>query len=180
MEEFKKYVYVKEYDSETPGLIFVDFDETNEKVFDVFTKNVCIQQTDHTKIKQLLVENISNLANRVEENFLKKFSMIDCDNEKLYIKIKNGRFFIAANGRIGKATNLLVSEDNYNKYELKSICEELQLTVLFDDSVKDLFLYRINSIDTQPGLVLTHFNDKYEFVQIGFLPEKQFLKIELK
>lgn len=49
---------------------------------------------------------------------------------------------------------------------------------MFDDSVDDLILYRKNSSD-QPGLILAHTENEYEFVEIGFYPNKQFFKIKL-
>ena len=182
MEDLSKYVTVKECDSEALSLAYIDYkyDEDDNNVFylapQTCTENITMSKTDETKTKELLVEKIVELASKVKKH---EFSMKHVkDISKINIYIRNAKNYIATDGRIGFATNMLVSEDNFEKYNLKNVCEELKFDVLFDDSVKDVILYRKNNID-QPGLVLFIHEDKYEFVDIGFYPEKQFLKIIL-
>jgi len=184
MEEYKKYVCVKETNGEEYRILYVDFKDINSTEEgtiigpNIFTKEGSLTQTDETKVKQLLVENIVKLSNQLPQEIINMFSMKNVSMDKIKYKIQNGSNYLASNGRIGPPRNMLVSEDNYFKYNLKDICDTINLTVLFDNSVNDIYLYRINSID-QPGLSLLYFEDKYEFISTGFFPHYQFMKIEL-
>lgn len=186
MEDYKNYVCTKETNSEEYKIIFIDFDYQGEEdsmtviAPKVFTKEGILTQTDKTKVKQLLVDEIINLSNmnNISDELKIKFTLKNCDESNYKYKIQNGSNYIAVDGRIGPARNILVSEDNYKKYNLKDICDQMKLTILFDDNVNDIYLYRCNSID-QPGLSLLFFEDKYELTTTGFYPEKFFLKITL-
>ena len=93
---------------------------------------------------------------------------------KFLAKINNASSVIAVNGRIGPAQYMIVSENNYNNYEL-SILENIK-PVFYDTD--DIILFRKNRFD-QPGLVYITNNEKYYLVDIGFYPEKQFIKIKI-
>lgn len=90
---------------------------------------------------------------------------------------------IAQCGRIGPGTNILISEKNYNKYNINRLIELMNqpLIVLFDDKLIDnMIVYRKNTID-QPGLFLLYNknNNMYNILEIGFYPDKQFVNIQL-
>ena len=195
LKELEKYITIKETESNVLSLLFVDFkydekvENFNERPFDrlnsdslnsdrpdVFTKNLEFSKTDKSLAKSLLVEKIIELSIKNKNDILDKFSMVNVDKSKIGSKIKNGSYYIAADGRLGPATNMLISEKNYEKYNIGNIKHNME--VMFDDLVDDLFIYKKNEMDN-PGLVLCYNKDKYELLDIGFYPEKQFLKITL-
>lgn len=185
MEEYKNYVCVKESNSEEYKILFVDFKDSEEDGVSVinpcvFVKEGVLTRTSKSEIKDLLVTEIMKLSNmnNISDELKIKFTLKNCDESNYKYKIQNGSNYIAADGRIGRATNILVSEENYNKYNLKDICEEMKLTTLFDSRVNDVYLYRYNSIE-QPGLLLVYYQNRYELITTGFYPEKFFLKITL-
>ena len=180
MEEYKKYVTIKKTNDEKFSLNFVDFKQDDIENVGIFTKNIVFTETDKSKIKDLLIGKIISLSNMniLDEKTKNVFSFKNCEESKYKTKLNNASYYIAVEGKIGKATNILLSEKNYNKYNLKDICVEMNLNILFDDTVEDIYLYRINSIE-QPGLVLVFNDDKYELIPIGFFPEKFFIKISL-
>jgi len=192
MKELEKFVTLRECPSETLGMLFVDFkyssiDEENENPVqpDVFEKKLSMTKTDKSKVKELLIEKIIELSN--ENDMLEKFSLVDIlkeykDDElllkrKITAKFLNASLYIAANGRIGQGNTVLVSKENYDKLKMSEYTEGYEL--FFDDSVEDIYIYRRNGFD-QPGLILATFEDKYELIDIGFFPQKQFQKITLK
>jgi hypothetical protein len=126
------------------------------------------------KIVELSNKNFDSL----EDNLKEKFTYSGNNERKLYSTILSAGSIIAVRGRIGPPSNILISEENYKKYELKSLCESCNYKILFDDSVNDLFIYRKNNYE-QPGLILSFFENKYELVEVGFNPEKHFMKIIL-
>ena len=190
MKELEKFVTIRECPSETLGMLFVDFnyssvDEENESPvqLDVFEKKLSMTKTDTSKVKDLLIEKIIELSN--DNDMLEKFSLVNALNELkghelervVSAKMKNASDYIATNGRIGFANTILVSKENYEKLNLSEYTEGYEL--FFNDNVEDIYLYRRNGVD-QPGLILTTFEDKYELVDIGFFPQKQFQRIILK
>jgi len=185
MKELENFVTIRECTSETLGMLFIDFiyDEHDEVSPAVFEKKLSMTKTDISKTKDLLIEKIINLS--TDNDMLEKFSLVNSLNELkgdelkkvISAKIKNASAYIATNGRIGFANIILVSKENYDKLNLSEYTEGYEL--FFDDSVEDIYIYRKNNFD-QPGLVLTIFEDKYELIDIGFYPQKQFQKITLK
>lgn len=169
MKELEKYVVIKESATDCLSFVIVDFNGAkNSDVLETLNKKVSITQTDNSKAKKLLVEKIVGLAEYSE------FPNKPITKQLLFIASS----YIAANGRIGRATNMLISEDNYKKYQVDKLNDDLKLEVMFDDSVKDCIIYRVNGSD-QPGIVLIHTKDKYEFIEVGLFPQNQFLKIRL-
>jgi len=192
MKELEKFVTLRECPSETLGLLFIDFDyssidEENEYQVrpDVFEKKLTMIKSDKSKMKELLIEKIIELSNY--NDMLEKFSLVDIlkeykDDElllkrKVSDKFLNASLYIATNGRIGQGNTVLISKDNYDKLNISELTTGYE--IFFDDSVEDIYIYRRNSYD-QPGLILATFEDKYEFVDIGFFPQNQFQKIALK
>ena len=170
MKQFEKYVTIKE--SETYDLSFVMIDLEGSKDSDVIktlNKKVSITQTDTSKAKKLLVEKIIKLADRSE------FPNVNKPITRQLLSLSSS--YIASCGRIGIATNMLISEDNYKKYHVDKLNDELKLEVMFDDSVEDCIIYRVND-NSQPGLVLFQTKDRYEFLEIGYFPQNQFVKIK--
>ena len=164
MKELEKYVTLRELKNDEISLIYFDFNGDNPSAN---TKNGTLTQTDRSKVNELLVSNILKLSKEKEELSKLPFT------KQL---INHASNFIAVDGKIGQATNMLISEDNYTKYGIDKF--DLKLEVMFDDSVEDCILYRKNTKD-QPGLILLYNENKYEFMPIGFFPEKQFSKIKL-
>ena len=150
---------------------------------DVFTKFVELErEIDPVSVKKDFLNNIILLSEEQDQDLLEKFSfdpnpLVDhnANRRKLISKINMASSYIATNGRIGPANRIIMSEEIYNKYELDQLPN---LEVILED-VDDIYLYRINNMD-QPGLLLIHNDKKYSFVQIGFYPQKQFMKINLK
>jgi hypothetical protein len=168
MENLENYVTFRKCLTEESPILVIDLDRDNKPM--VYEKKINITQTDKSIMKKLIVEKILDMTkNQIYE-------VLNTYNINTYIKLRSST--IAAEGKIGNATNILISEENFNKYNLKDVCNELELEILFDNSVKDIILYRRNEID-MPGLVLCHTEDKYELIEIGLFPEKQFYKINL-
>lgn len=198
LEDLANYVTIKKSDSEDTELVFVDFkydshDESNNKeIFgpDIFTEKVKMtNKFEIESIKNDLIKNIIELGNLNNSeigselsskfSYTEQISMEDTGDikRKLISKILNAGNYIAVYGRVGPAHSLLISEKNFEKYKLtKELLQNLE--VLFDESIEDIFIFRKNTTE-QPGLVLVHTEDKYEFVQIGFFPHRQFMKITL-
>jgi len=187
MEKFSKYVCVKESDSERCELIYVDFKYDGTEINSisppyVFTKVCVLTQTNKRKVKKLLVGRIIKLSSihydSLDESVKTRLTVNDVDSRKLYSKVAACNALIAVDSRIGPCTNMLVSKENYKKYDLKTVCESFRYNVMFDDSVEDIYLYRRNSVD-QPGLLLVYCDSKYDFIESGYFPEKSFIKIKL-
>lgn len=191
IDELSKYITTSNCENEYK-LMFVDF---NYDVFEPELINVSneLNKTDISIAKDLILEKILELSNKNEdsEKFSIKKSIEGITDEsiisrKAYAKILSGCNYIAANGRIGSGNTILISEENYNKYKLsvfdfenvENVPDKMTREVIFDESINDIILYRKNDID-QPGLVLLYSDDKYDVIDIGIYPEKQFIKIEL-
>jgi hypothetical protein len=96
-------------------------------------------------------------------------------------KILVASVYINIEGKIGPATNMIISKENYEKFSISDFCGRFE--ILFED-VNDIYLYRKNTTE-QPGLVLFYYTDEndidyYNIESIGFYPEKQFIKINIK
>jgi hypothetical protein len=89
-------------------------------------------------------------------------------------QVQIASYYIASNGRMGSATNIIISHKNYYKYELNYHHKNLE--PYFDESIEDIILYRKNNFE-QPGLVLVCNDDKYSIDRVGLHPENQFFKI---
>lgn len=181
MKELEKYVTIKKINSEKYNLLFIDFNDDN--VPDVCSKESLLTQTDKSIAKDLLIKKIIELSS-TNKKMIEEFSAIDILKEpnetilkrKIILKILKVSTHIAMNGRIGMPNTILVSKENYEKLNLS--CLE-NYEIFLDDSVDDIYVYRKNT-EEQPGLLLITSEDKYELVDIGFYPEKQFMKISLK
>jgi len=154
---------------------------------EVFSKNVELSEDfiSEDDVKEKAIEKIIELSERnfngnnaeLYEKFKFKFSDFpENTSRKLMSKIFTGSSAIAVNGRIGPAQYMIISEEIYNEHGLSDISGTI--TPIFYDT-KDIYLFRKNTMD-QPGLVYITNNDKYSLVDIGFYPEKQFLKIKLE
>lgn len=122
--------------------------------------------------------------NNVKKNVLDKINELASNNtiilgENCIDTINKTSTMIATQGRIGEATNMIISKENYDKYHISEISDKYE--ILFED-VDDIYIYRKNSFE-QPGLCLCYYVDDnttyYEVVSIGFCPEKQFIKIKV-
>lgn len=182
----EKLVTVKKIpnDQKIADIIFVDIKNDAYKI-DVFSKKITIdKKIDDDKIKKELFEYIDKLSINDDNDILNKFSISTIDGEinetfkrKVITKISNASYYIATSGRIGQANTILMSEETEKKYEIKKyIDDDFDIEFVFDDSIKDIYMYRKNEID-QPGLVLIMNDDVYEIIDIGFYPYRQFMKI---
>ena len=191
IEELKKYITTRECD-DTYKSLFVDFNNDSFQL-EKISIDCKLEQTDKSKIKNLILEKIIELSNKNQynENFSIKIALEGITEDsmisrKVCAKILNGCNIIATDGRIGPANTILISEENYNKYNLskfdfensKNDPDKMTREVIFEDSIKDIILYRKNTYE-QPGLILLYSEDKYDIIGIGLNPEKQFLKLEL-
>lgn len=190
-DKLKKYVVVRQTTSKEYNVSFVDFNFNeivktksseyipNSLVMDVFSNKSELKRTDIDNAKNLILENIYNLSENQDERILEKLSIKDPNENVLKIKIRNASNYVAVNGRIGVATNIIISKENYDKFNLSEL--ESDFEFIFED-VKDIYLYRINNID-QPGLIFIYYTDGdktfYEIEEIGFYPQKQYIKIKL-
>lgn len=183
-KNLKKWITLKKCDNKNIDICFVDIKSgINEGVsIDNFTKVKELKKTKLSDIKKVMLDKIYELSNKQDGNILEKFSFgFLSKKEHLHAKIKNASYYIAANGRIGEATNMIISKENYDKFDISDFSDKFE--ILFED-VDDIYLYRKNSVE-QPGLVLFYYTDKnnidyYEIESIGFYPERQFIKIGLK
>lgn len=185
MEDYSKYVCMNECDSDNYEFIFLDFNYDNIKLdgLNIYTeKGELTHSGVDVDVKQKIIEKIVDLSNKnfdsLEQDLKGKFTFIGDNLRKLYSTIMSANSLIAISGYIGPGNTILISEENYDKYDLKIICDSCKYNILFDDTIKDIFIYRKNTIE-QPGLVLSYFENKYELIEIGHYPEKQFLKIVL-
>lgn len=178
MQEFEKYVNIVKTDNDNFQLHYLDTVQSNQNVYNsiptisiqVFSKNGTIQQTDKSKVKELLVEKIDDISKLNTDNFKLK-------NKDILHSVLKGSNIICMKSRIGKATNVLLSEHNYKKYNFKNISEKLELEVLIDDNIKDIILYRKNKI-SEPGMCLIYNDNYYDIIDVGFHPEDYFIRIE--
>lgn len=168
---------------------------------DVYSKNFIIEKDlNLEEMRKDFLKNVIQLSNKNKE-ILNNFSFNKKDDSKKLLDIINMvSNYIYFNGRIGQATNILVSEENYHKYNLKTIDEDIKDPYVFTEAdpfgeenwgelvkkytitiedIEDIIVYRKNNID-QPGLLLSYNDEKYNFLQLGFYPDKQFFKIILK
>jgi hypothetical protein len=122
-----------------------------------------------------LVNEIYNLSEKLDNDILEKFSFSEKSfkNEthetkcrKLMTIICNASYYIATNGKIGEATNMIISKENYEKYSISHFSGKFE--ILFED-INDIFLYRKNQIE-EPF---------YNVESIGFYTERQIMKIKL-
>ena len=129
----------------------------------IIAKNGIIRNTfDIESIKRDFIRNVISLSNKNTELV----------GKNVKVQVMMGSNHIAGKGRIGSATNMIISRNNYIKYDLTNS----RLEPYFDDSVEDIILYHKNDIN-QPGLILIYNDHKYGFVQTGKYPENQFFKI---
>jgi len=115
--------------------------------------------------KWLKVEYVSE-EHRQNELRRKKINRLNASN------------YIASDGRIGAGNNLMISEKNYKKYSIKKFIPQLYNMNIILEDVDDIYIFRKNDIE-QPGLIMIKNKEKYELVDIGFYPYKQFIKIEI-
>lgn len=184
MKELEKFVTLKEHNSDNLSILYFDFNDNHVKPF---TKTLEMYKTDKSKVKDLLIKKIIKLSS-IDKEMVEKFSLVEVLKEykdrdesalrrRVLTKIIAATNYIATYGRIGMANTVLISKDNYDKFKMSEIIENCE--IFFDDSVEDVYVYRRNEID-QPGLILVYNENKYELCEIGFYPERQFMKITLK
>ena len=190
--EVEKLITIENFDFDNIKVCNIDF---NNSIVETNT-TINITQTDKSKLKDIIISKIVELSNRNnemikanDEALFNKFSAVDILKEytdillkrKLAAKFYNASNYIASNGRVGAANTVLVSQDNYENLNMSEFTQNYD--VFLDDSVDDIYIYRKNIKSSNghiPGLILATFEDKYEVVEIGFFPEKQFTKIALK
>jgi len=178
-EDIKKIMCSKEiHESDEYSLMVVDikdpFEVSTYTVKDNIKNDIILSD-----IKRDYINIINDLSEKHEERILNKFSVNN--SLKIRAKIINGINYVASNGRIGRANNIILSEHNYNKYkeEIDIIVKEKKLNLIIDNKIVDIILYRVGTIE-QPGIILLYNLDtiKYDIIKIGFYPERQFLKIK--
>jgi len=180
MEKVKELVTNMYYNGDKTELMYIDFIYKNDGNVDensigatVFSKYIQISEPISEKIEEEYLKTVNILSDR--SIFKIQLSQNDIDR-KWISTILNASNHIAGEGRIGPGKIMLVSENNYNNKNLKSI--EHYLQVKFIDSDDYIILYRKNDID-QPGLSLVYNENNYAFIESGFFPEKQFVKINI-
>lgn len=194
--DFEKIIPIKKIVEDYAQTLFIDIkydkcDESSDKNIirppEVFAKNIELSKPiDMDKIREDYLSKIvelSNLNASVDVESSKKFTYTEEDfkeNKNINFTITNALNLVACDGRIGKATALIVSEKNYEKFNIDTeyIKQNGIQEIVFDDSIEDIIVYRKNNID-QPGLILLYNDEKYNFIDIGFYPHRQFCKITL-
>jgi hypothetical protein len=192
-KNLEKWITLKECDSKSFKVCFVDLPDltklTEDLKIETFTKTRELEKIKKSKIKDLMLKNIYELSEKHDKDILEKFSYSDemykneteeTKTRKCMSKINNASLYIATNGRIGEATNMIISKENYDKFNISDYSGKFE--ILFED-VDDIYLYRKNN-SVQPGLVLFYYTDEnnidyYEIESIGFYPERQFIKIKI-
>lgn len=156
---------------------------------DIFSQKINIDNdyNDDKQIKNEFVNMVSKLTevNCQEDpelyekfNFTYETELDDAKNQRRLIsKIFNASNLIAASGRIGPAQYMILSKENYKKYNLEIM--ESTIEPIFHD-IDNILLFRRNSID-QPGIIYlkNNISNKYAILSIGFYPQKQYIKINL-
>lgn len=192
-KNLEKWITLKECDSKNFEICFVDLPDltklTEDLKIELFTKTKELEKTKKSDIKDLMLKNIYELSEKHDKDILEKFSYSDemykdeteqTKIRKCMAKIYNASLYIAVNGRIAQATNMIISKENYDRFNISDFSGRFE--ILFED-VDDIYLYRKNTPD-QPGLVLFYHTDEnnydyYEIESIGFYPERQFIKIKI-
>jgi hypothetical protein len=191
-KNLEKWITLKKCDSKNLSISFIDLPDFEKIKLDkislqTYTNVEELIDTDTDKIKEKFLNEIYNLSKKHDNELLEKFTFSvemfkDETHEticrKLMSKINNASLYIATNGRIGEATNMIVSKKNYDKYNISDFNGKFE--ILFEN-VDDIYLYRKNT-DEQPGLILFYYTDEnnidyYKVESIGFYPERQFMKI---
>jgi hypothetical protein len=177
-KNLEKWITLKKCDNKNFNICFIDFNistKDNSMLYN-FTKVTELEKTKKSDIKQLMLDKIFELCDHNNDEILKLFSYKL--ERKISSTIKNASLYIAANGRIGEATNMIISKENYDKYNISEFKEKYE--ILFED-INDIILYRKNTFE-EPGLVLFYYTDEnnidyYDIESIGFYPERQYIKI---
>ena len=195
VEDFEDLVTINKADQPTANIIFIDF-ETQTSVHNmstigpsVFSKSVDINhpikyndmKTDFLNVvrgitltkQEIRERKLNRILNEKVEKIEKEYT-----DRQLTAKILCGGNKIAAEGRIGPATHLIISEENYVKYKSAFTDYLNQHFKIIHADISDIILYRKSTMD-QPGLALIHTDVYYKFILKGFYPEKQFYKIKL-
>ncbi len=191
MNKITDFVNIKEIEGEVFELMYVDMKNEDDGSFGPQTVTSKTQLSnklkDEKEIISEIIEKVNDLSTQdKDEELLEKFSLkniiIDEKDEGSYnrrviAKILNASNYIASEGRIGAGNNLIISEKNYKKYSIKKIIPQLYNMNIILEDVDDIYIFRKNSVD-QPGLIMIKNKEKYELVDIGFYPQKYFLKIK--
>jgi hypothetical protein len=187
--KFEKFLILKKADVKNPNFSWIDFNE-NSSAMKCFTQQIELEKTETSNIKKSILEKIEELSSNKPDDIIKSFTFNSDEykelddlqkSRKLITKILNAINYVAANGRIGPAKTMIISEKNYKKYNLeKNFIYDIE--IIFED-INDIYLYRKNEID-QSGIFLCYYtdennNDFYEIFSIGLHPENQFLKIKM-
>jgi hypothetical protein len=197
-EQYNDIITVKKAHSEEYELMYIDFtneiysnagfdiNDSNEIPINeipiasvmsptVITKASKLSNTDTSNIRKNIIDKIIYLSNIHRDEDINTYNGISnvYDVEEKLIKASN---YIASKNRMGPANHIIANQFTFDKY--KNIFDKLNLTAIIDETVNDVILYRMNSID-QPGLVLIYFDDIYDIADIGFFPYRNYLKLSL-
>lgn len=196
LEFIKDFVDIKESKTQDFEISYVDFNGTTGSVnnigsfnFSVFSyKNKTTKPIDELEIKKDFLQTAKELAK-------KSFNSFDLDKKKTYTlndtsitskhftrivqtKIMSASNFIAVNNLIGPGNCIIVSEKNYQLFELIKLNSWGRSYKFYFAPINDIIVYRCNEIE-QPGLKLIFCENNYALVPIGSNPEKNFCLIKL-
>jgi hypothetical protein len=177
-----------ETDNDDVSLFYVDIIEMDNTIRPELIPKKLILSKDYLNDKQVLDDFINKLDELSDISFnnadSSKFifnygnEITSIDNRMIITKILNGSNLIATNSRIGPANHIVISKENYEKFETS--LKTLGNYEIIIYPVDDILLFRKNNAD-QPGLVyiINNLTNKYDIVDIGFYPYKQCMKIKL-
>lgn len=187
LEFIKDFVEIKESKTQDFEICYVDFfngitGSNNFGSLSVLSyKNKTTKPIDELEIRKDFLQTVKELAKK-KFNFTKEKTFTFNDdvlslpqvNRILISKIMNSSNLIAMEGRIGPGNCIVVSEENYHLFDLKSLSNYK----FYFAPINDIIVYRNTEFD-QPGLKLVLCDDLYALVQIGLNPENQFSLIKL-
>lgn len=168
------YITTKENNSKNYNIIFMDYDYSSnspvtEASVKTLSKNGLIdKEYSDDKVHKEFIRMITEMnIHEISTGYLNETTL------------NNASSYIAASGRIGLATHLIISQNTYKEYEstILNFKNKYNMVLVFDNSIrKDIYLYRKNT-EEQPGILLLKHEDNYKLETIGLQPEKQFIKI---
>lgn len=192
IEELKKYITLKKCDNKNYEICYVDFNHTTKDDTTFLNSNTKIKELekiDLLEINKLILNKIIDLSNNHDDVILEKFTYnsekfkYDTEERKVrqcMTRILNASEHINIEGKIGPATNMIISKENYYRFSIEDFSG--MFDVIFED-VNDIYLYRKNSTE-QTGLLLFYYKDEdnkyyYDVESVGFYPEKQYMKLKI-
>ena len=191
LEFIKDFVEIKESKTQDFEISYVDFNGTTGSVNNIGTfglsvfshKNKTTKPIDELEIRKDFLQTAKELAKKNFNNMYsqskKTFTFNDEATQpfferKMLSKVISASNFIAYQGRIGAGNCIIVSEKNYNLFDLKSLSNYK----FYFAPINDIIVYR-NGDKNETGLKLVFCEDRYALVPVGLNPERNFCLIKI-